>query len=163
MLHIKCPHCGIRSQNEFSYGGDATVKRPELNKEISDQELLMIEKKAIPGPGSCGGMYTANTMACAIEALGMSLTNSSAQVAISNSKKLDCKKSAKALMLCIKKNIKPSDIITKKSLENAITVVMALGGSTNAVLHILAIANASNINLTLKDFDRRKKTIPQEE
>ena len=104
------------------------------NKEISDQELLLIEKKAIPGPGSCGGMYTANTMACAIEALGMSLTNSSAQVAISNSKKLDCKKSAKALMLCIKKNIKPRDIITKKSLENAITVVMALGGSTNAVL-----------------------------
>ncbi|MBC8299685.1 MAG: dihydroxy-acid dehydratase [Pelagibacterales bacterium] len=130
------------------------------NKEISDQELLMIEKKAIPGPGSCGGMYTANTMACAIEALGMSLTNSSAQVAISNSKKLDCKKSAKALMLCIKKNIKPSDIITKKSLENAITVVMALGGSTNAVLHILAIANASNINLTLKDFDRIGKKTP---
>ena len=130
------------------------------NKEISDQELLMIEKKAIPGPGSCGGMYTANTMACAIEALGMSLTNSSAQVAISNSKKLDCKKSAKALMLCIKKNIKPSDIITKRSLENAITVVMALGGSTNAVLHILAIANASNVNLTLKDFDRIGKKTP---
>ena len=130
------------------------------NKEISDQELLMIEKKAIPGPGSCGGMYTANTMACAIEALGMSLTNSSAQVAISSSKKLDCKKSAKALMLCIKKNIKPSDIITKRSLENAITVVMALGGSTNAVLHILAIANASNINLTLKDFDRIGKKTP---
>ena len=130
------------------------------NKEISDQELLMIEKKAIPGPGSCGGMYTANTMACAIEALGMSLTNSSAQVAISSSKKLDCKKSAKALMLCIKENIKPSDIITKRSLENAITVVMALGGSTNAVLHILAIANASNINLTLKDFDRIGKKTP---
>ena len=130
------------------------------NKEISDQELLSIEKKAIPGPGSCGGMYTANTMACAIEALGMSLTNSSAQVAISNSKKLDCKKSAKALMLCIKKNIKPRDIITKKSLENAITVVMALGGSTNAVLHILAIANASNINITLKDFDRIGKKTP---
>ena len=130
------------------------------NKEISDQELLSIEKKAIPGPGSCGGMYTANTMACAIEALGMSLTNSSAQAAISNSKKLDCKKSAKALMLCIKKNIKPRDIITKKSLENAITVVMALGGSTNAVLHILAIANSSNINITLKDFDRIGKKTP---
>ena len=130
------------------------------NKEISDQELLSIEKKAIPGPGSCGGMYTANTMACAIEALGMSLTNSSAQAAISNSKKLDCKKSAKALMLCIKKNIKPRDIITKKSLENAITVVMALGGSTNAVLHILAIANASNVNITLKDFDRIGKKTP---
>lgn len=124
------------------------------NKEISNNELLEIEKKAIPGPGSCGGMYTANTMACAIEALGMSLTNSSAQVAISSSKKIDCKDSAKALMKCVKRNIVPNDIITKKSIENAITVVMALGGSTNAVLHILAIASSAGLKLTLKDFDR---------
>jgi len=124
------------------------------NKEISNNELLEIEKKAIPGPGSCGGMYTANTMACAIEALGMSLTNSSAQVAISSSKKIDCKDSAKALMKCVKRNIVPKDIITKKSIENAITVVMALGGSTNAVLHILAIASSAGLKLTLKDFDR---------
>lgn len=124
------------------------------NKEISNNELLEIEKKAIPGPGSCGGMYTANTMACAIEALGMSLTNSSAQVAISPSKKIDCKDSAKALMKCVKRNIVPNDIITKKSIENAITVVMALGGSTNAVLHILAIASSAGLKLTLKDFDR---------
>jgi len=124
------------------------------NRRISDSELLQIEKKAIPGPGSCGGMYTANTMACAIEALGLSLTNSSAQVAISNKKKNDCKLSAKALMQCIKKDIKPSDIVSKKSLENAITVVMALGGSTNAILHLLAIAHSANIKLSLRDFDR---------
>ena len=130
------------------------------NKEITDNELTQIEKKAIPGPGSCGGMYTANTMACAIEALGLSLTNSSAQVAISKSKKIDCKESAIALMNCLKKDIKPKDIISKKSLENAITVVMALGGSTNAVLHLLAIANAANVKLTLKDFEKIGKKVP---
>ena len=130
------------------------------NKEMSNSELYEIEKKAIPGPGSCGGMYTANTMACAIEALGMSLTNSSAQVAVSNSKKVDCKDSAKALMTCVKKDIKPRDIINKKSLENAITVVMALGGSTNAVLHLLAIANSAGVNLDLNDFDIVGKRTP---
>ena len=124
------------------------------NKEISNNELTQIEKKAIPGPGSCGGMYTANTKACAIEALGMSLTNSSAQVAISASKKIDCKKSAKALIYCLKKDIKPKDIINRKSIENAITIVMALGGSTNAVLHILAIASSAGVKINLKDFDR---------
>jgi dihydroxy-acid dehydratase len=130
------------------------------NKEMSNSELYAIEKKAIPGPGSCGGMYTANTMACAIEALGMSLTNSSAQVAISNSKKVDCKDSAKALMACVKKDIKPRDIINKKSLENAITVVMALGGSTNAVLHLLAIANSAGVSINLNDFDVVGKRTP---
>ncbi|MBT3548418.1 MAG: dihydroxy-acid dehydratase [Gammaproteobacteria bacterium] len=130
------------------------------NNKMSDKELYAIEKKAIPGPGSCGGMYTANTMACAIEALGMSLTNSSAQVAISNSKKNDCKDSAKALMLCVKKDIKPKDIITKQSLENAITVVMALGGSTNAVLHLLAIANSAGVDINLSDFDTVGKRTP---
>ena len=119
-----------------------------------------MKKKAIPGPGSCGGMYTANTMASAIEAMGLSLTNSSAQPAVSNSKKNDCKKSAIALMNCVKKDIKPRDIITKKSLENAITVVMALGGSTNAVLHLIAIAKASRVKLTLNDFDRIGKKTP---
>ena len=130
------------------------------NKEMSNSELYAIEKKAIPGPGSCGGMYTANTMACAIEALGMSLTNSSAQVAISNAKKVDCKDSAKALMVCVKKDIKPRDIINKKSLENAITVVMALGGSTNAVLHLLAIANSAGVSINLNDFDIVGKRTP---
>jgi len=130
------------------------------NKEITDNELMQIEKKAIPGPGSCGGMYTANTMACAIEALGMSLTNSSAQAAVSKSKKIDCQKSAIALMNCVKKDIKPSDIINKKSLENAITIVMALGGSTNAVLHLLAIAESAEVKLTLKDFEKIGKRVP---
>ncbi len=130
------------------------------NKEITDNELIQIEKKAIPGPGSCGGMYTANTMACAIEALGLSLTNSSAQAAVSKSKQIDCKKSAIALMNCLKKDIKPRDIINKKSLENAITVVMALGGSTNAVLHLLAIADSAKVKLSLKDFEKIGKKVP---
>ena len=130
------------------------------NNEISNQELTQIEKKAIPGPGSCGGMYTANTMACAIEALGMSLTNSSAQAAVSSAKKIDCRESAIALMRCVKKDIKPKDIINKKSIENAITVVMALGGSTNAVLHILAIAKSAGIKLSLNDFDRIGERTP---
>ena len=130
------------------------------NKEITNDELIQIEKKAIPGPGSCGGMYTANTMACAIEALGLSLTNSSAQAAISKNKKIDCKESAIALIGCLKKDIKPRDIINKKSLENAITVVMALGGSTNAVLHLLAIADAAKVKLSLKDFEEIGKKVP---
>jgi len=130
------------------------------SKGITDSELKQIEKNAIPGPGSCGGMYTANTMACAIEALGLSLTNSSALAAVSAKKKEDCKHSARALMNCIRKDIKPSDIINKKSMENAITVVMALGGSTNAVLHLLAIAQSAGVNLTLKDFDRIGKKTP---
>ena len=127
---------------------------------IDDNELFSIEKKAIPGPGSCGGMYTANTMACAIEAMGLSLTNSSAQTAVSKSKLNDTREASKALMKCITADLKPRDIVTKKSLENAITVVMALGGSTNAVLHLLAIANEAKINLSLKDFERIGKKTP---
>tara|TARA_B100001063_G_scaffold89317_1_gene83138 strand:+ start:6935 stop:8599 length:1665 start_codon:yes stop_codon:yes gene_type:complete len=130
------------------------------NGDMDDKELTQIEKKAIPGPGSCGGMYTANTMACAIEAMGLSLTNSSAQTAVSKSKSTDTKNAAKALMKCIKNDLKPRDIVTKKSLENAITIVMALGGSTNAVLHLLAIANEAKINLSLKDFERIGKKTP---
>ena len=130
------------------------------NGEIDDKELKKIEENAIPGPGSCGGMYTANTMACAIEAMGLSLTNSSAQTAVSNSKSIDTINASKALMNCVKKDLKPRDIVTKKSLENAITVVMALGGSTNAVLHILAIASEAKINLSLKDFEKIAKKTP---
>ena len=130
------------------------------NKKIDDQELLEIEKAAIPGPGSCGGMYTANTMASAIEALGMSLPNSSAQAAISNEKLGDCREAGKAILNLMKKNITPSKILTKKAFENAITIVTALGGSTNAVLHLLAIANSSGINLTLDDFTRIGKQVP---
>ncbi len=130
------------------------------NEKIDDNELKAIEEKAIPGAGSCGGMYTANTMASAIEALGMSLPNSSAQAAISADKKLDCERAGAAVMELVKNNIKPSDIMSKKSFENAITVVIALGGSTNAVLHILAMANASNIDITLDDFTRIGKNVP---
>lgn len=108
------------------------------NKRLSMEDLTAIESCAIPGPGSCGGMYTANTMASAIEALGMSLPNSSAQAATSPEKEQDCVNAGKAVLDLIKKDIKPRDIMTKKAFENAITVVTALGGSTNAVLHLLA-------------------------
>ena len=130
------------------------------NKKINDKELHEIESCAIPGPGSCGGMYTANTMASAIEALGMSLPNSSAQNAISPAKKDDSRAAGAAVVKMIKKGIKPRDIMTKKAFENAITVVIALGGSTNAVLHLLAIASAANVKLTLDDFTRIGKRVP---
>src|SRR5271170_3288681 len=108
---------------------------------ISDAELLEVERTAIPGPGSCGGMYTANTMASAIEALGLSLPDSSSQEAIGDRKLDDCRRAGAAVMNLIQLGIRPSDILTRKAFENAITVVIALGGSTNAVLHLLAIAN----------------------
>jgi dihydroxy-acid dehydratase len=130
------------------------------NKDISDSELKAIETSAIPGPGSCGGMYTANTMASAIEALGMSLPNSSAQAAISKDKERDCRDAGAAVMNLIKHNIRPSDIMTKKAFENAITTVIALGGSTNAVLHLLAMANAMDVKLTIEDFTRIGKKTP---
>jgi dihydroxy-acid dehydratase len=130
------------------------------NKKISDAELQAVEQCAIPGPGSCGGMYTANTMASAIEALGMSLPNSSAQNAISPAKMDDCRRAGACVIEMLKKGIRPLDIITKKSLENAITVVIALSGSTNAVLHLLAIAHAAKVKLTLDDFTRVGKHVP---
>jgi len=130
------------------------------NNQIDDAELAAIEAKAIPGAGSCGGMYTANTMASAIEALGMSLPNSSAQAAISNDKRLDCERAGAAVLELLKNDIKPSDIMTKAAFENAITIVIALGGSTNAVLHILAMANAAKVDITLDDFTRIGKRVP---
>jgi dihydroxy-acid dehydratase len=130
------------------------------NNQIDDEELAAIEAKAIPGAGSCGGMYTANTMASAIEALGMSLPGSSAQAAISDEKRQDCKRAGAALLELIANDTKPSDIMTKKSFENAITVIIALGGSTNAVLHMLAMANAAKIDLTLEDFTRIGAKVP---
>jgi dihydroxy-acid dehydratase len=128
--------------------------------DINDKELLQIESCSIPGPGSCGGMYTANTMACAIEALGMSLPNSSAQAAVSPEKVSDCRRAGAAVLELIKKNIRPRDIMTKPAFENAITVVMALGGSTNAVLHLIAMAHAAGVRLTLDDFSRIGKRTP---
>jgi dihydroxy-acid dehydratase len=130
------------------------------NNKIDDAELAAIEAKAIPGAGSCGGMYTANTMASAIEALGMSLPNSSAQAAISNDKRLDCERAGAAVLELLQRGIRPSDIMTKAAFENAITVVIALGGSTNAVLHLLAMANAAKVDLSLDDFTRIGKQVP---
>jgi len=127
---------------------------------ISDRELTLIEENAIPGPGSCGGMYTANTMASAIEALGMSLPNSSAQDAISAAKVEDCQTAGKAVINLLKKGIRPLDIMTRKAFENAITVVIALGGSTNAVLHLLAMAHAAKVKLTIDDFTKIGRRVP---
>ena len=120
--------------------------------EISPQDLMEIEACAIPGPGSCGGMYTANTMASAIEALGMSLPNSSAQAAVSEAKSEDCQAAGAAVVELIRRGIRPSDILTRSAFENAITMVTALGGSTNAVLHLLAMAYSARVELTLDDF-----------
>ena len=129
-------------------------------KEISEKELKSIEEKAIPGPGSCGGMYTANTMASAVEALGMSLPGSSSQAAISKDKNLDCINSGKAMKNLLEKNIRPKDIMTRKAFINAITVTISLGGSTNAVLHLLAMANAIGVKLELDDFTKIGKKVP---
>ena len=130
------------------------------NQKIDDQQFQAIESCAIPGPGSCGGMYTANTMASAIEALGMSLPNSSAQNATSEAKKDDCRRAGAAVVEMLKQGIYPLDIMTKKAFENSISVVIALGGSTNAVLHLLAIAHAAKVKLTLDDFTRIGKRVP---
>ncbi|MEP6664569.1 MAG: dihydroxy-acid dehydratase, partial [Verrucomicrobiota bacterium] len=127
---------------------------------LDDAGLYAVESCAIPGPGSCGGMYTANTMAAAIEALGMSLPNSSAQNAMSKAKKEDCQRAGAAVVNLLQKGIRPLDIMTRKAFENAITVVIALGGSTNAVLHLLAIANSAGVKLTIDDFTKIGKRVP---
>jgi dihydroxy-acid dehydratase len=119
-----------------------------------------IERTAIPGPGSCAGMYTANTMASAIEALGMSLPNSSAQEAVSRHKIKDCEDAGRAVVRLVKAGITPSQILTREAFENAITVVIALSGSTNAVLHLLAMAHAANVPLELDDFTRIGARVP---
>jgi dihydroxy-acid dehydratase len=127
---------------------------------VSDAELLEVERTAIPGPGSCGGMYTANTMASAIEALGMSLSNSSAQEAVSDAKREDCARAGAAVVRLLEADVRPSHILTRKAFENAITVVIALGGSTNAVLHLLAIAHTAGVRLALDDFTRIGRRVP---
>ncbi len=137
---------------------EAVGKR--ANNDINDIELEQIESTAIPGPGSCGGMYTANTMASAIEALGMSLPNSSSQDAISEDKNSDCLRAGEAVVNLLKKDIKPSDIMTKKAFENAITLIITLGGSTNAVLHLIAMADAINVDLNIDDFTRIGAKVP---
>lgn len=128
--------------------------------DISDEKLQAIEQCAIPGPGSCGGMYTANTMASAIEALGMSLPNSSAQNAVSAAKMDDCRRAGACVVEMLKAGLRPLEIMTKEAFENAITVVIALGGSTNAVLHLLAMAHAARVKLSIDDFTRIGKRVP---
>ncbi len=157
----------------FVYGG--TIKPGAHHRDIvsvfeavgsfasgatSAAQLRDVEKTAIPGAGSCGGMYTANTMASAIEALGMSLPNSSAQEAVSRTKQEDCRRAGEAVVHLVKAGIRPSHILTRKAFENAITVVIALGGSTNAVLHLLAIAHSAGVPLSLDDFTRIGKHVP---
>ena len=157
----------------FVYGG--SIKPSEENTDyvtvcektgefskgsIPESDLIHVEKVSVKGPGSCGGMYTANTMASAIEALGMSLPGSSSQDAISSEKKQDCEDAGLAIMKLLEKDIKPKDIMTKKAFENAITMVIALGGSTNAVLHLLAMADAIGVDLSLDDFTRIGKNTP---
>ena len=172
------PACGIaiarlNRPSVFVYGG--TILPGEQRRDIvsvfeavgghaagtvSDIELQEVEATAIPGPGSCGGMYTANTMASSMEALGLSLPNSSAQNAVSEAKLLDSFNAGAAVRNLIKLGIKPSDILCREAFENAITLTIALEGSTNAVLHLLAIAHAAQIPLTLDDFSRIGQRVP---
>jgi dihydroxy-acid dehydratase len=127
---------------------------------ISPAQLLEVERTAIPGAGSCGGMYTANTMASAIEALGLSLPGSSSQEALGTDKLQDCRRAGAAVVALLRQGLRPRDILTRRAFENAITVVIALGGSTNAVLHLLAIAQAARVRLSLDDFSRVGRRVP---
>jgi dihydroxy-acid dehydratase len=157
----------------FIYGG--SIKPSSINTDyvtvcekvgefakgsISEEELIAVEKISVKGPGSCGGMYTANTMASSIEALGMSLPGSSSQDAVSDDKKHDCQAAGAAIKNLLDNDIKPSDIMTKKAFENSIAVVIALGGSTNAVLHLIAMAHSVGVDLSLDDFTRVGKITP---
>lgn len=151
----------IKPSNEKTDYVTVSEKVGEFSKgDIDEKELIHYEKISVEGPGSCGGMYTANTMASAIEALGMSLPGSSSQDAVSKSKNEDCIAAGKAIMNLLEKDLKPSDIMTKEAFENAITVVIALGGSTNAVLHLLAMAHAVGVELQLDDFTKIGKVTP---
>lgn len=127
---------------------------------MSDQELKNIEQHAIPGTGSCGGMYTANTMSSAFEALGMSLPYSSTMANPHDEKQNSAKESARVLIEAIRRDLKPRDIVTRQSIENAVAVIMATGGSTNAVLHFLAIAHAAGVEWTIDDFERMRQKVP---
>mgnify|MGYP000911892997 FL=1 len=127
---------------------------------LSEKQVEEIEQSAIPGAGACGGMYTANTMASAIEALGMSLPNSSAQAALSQDKTLDCERAGAAVVHLIARGIRPRDIMTREAFENAMTLVIALGGSTNAVMHLIAMAHCAGVKLTLDDWTRIGRRVP---
>ena len=130
------------------------------HNDMTEEEVRRIECNACPGPGGCGGMYTANTMASAIEAMGMSLPGSSSHPAITEEKLRDVEAAGEAVLNLLEKRIYPKDIMTRKAFENAITVVMALGGSTNAILHLMAMAHAANVDLTLDDFNDFQEKVP---
>jgi dihydroxy-acid dehydratase len=132
----------------------------KIANKISDEDYKGVIQHACPGAGACGGMYTANTMASAIEALGMALPYSSSNPALSKEKSLECQQAGKAILNLLQKNLKPRDIMTRKAFENAITVVMALGGSTNAVLHLIAMAKAVGVSVTQEDFQRISDNTP---
>src|SRR5258705_1728556 len=132
----------------------------KIAKELNTEDFKSIVQHSCPGAGACGGMYTANTMASAIEALGMSLPFSSSNPALSDEKKKECLHAGKALRLLLEKNIRPSDIMTRKAFENAITVIMILGGSTNAVLHLIAMARSVGVPLTQDDFQMISDKVP---
>lgn len=127
---------------------------------INDDDLLAIERSAIPGTGSCGGMYTANTMSSAFEALGLSLPYSSTMANVESEKRESAKQSAQVLVEAVRADLKPRDIVTREALENAVAVIMATGGSTNAVLHFLAIAHAAEVEWTIDDFERVRQRVP---
>ena len=127
---------------------------------MNEEDFKQIERRAIPGSGSCGGMYTANTMSSAFEALGMSLPASSTEANVHDEKVDSTRRAAQALVEAVKNDLKPRDIVTRKSIENAIAVVMAIGGSTNAVLHFLAIAHAAGVDWTIDDFERVRRKVP---
>ncbi|MYL33673.1 dihydroxy-acid dehydratase [Pontibacillus yanchengensis] len=127
---------------------------------INDEELHQVECNACPGAGACGGMYTANTMAAAVEALGMSIPGSSSTPAVNNYKETECRQAGEMVLNLLEKEIYPRDIMTKKAFENAVTVVMALGGSTNALLHLTAMAHSAGVDFTVDDFEEVRKRVP---
>lgn len=136
------------------------LKNPDDPSQTQDEILTDLEKEACPGSGACGGMFTANTMAMMIETLGLSLPGSSSTPATSPSKMRECHKAAEAIKICMEKNIRPRDCLTKTSFENALVMMMALGGSTNGVLHTLAMAGTAGVDLTLDDFQKVSNKIP---
>jgi dihydroxy-acid dehydratase len=127
---------------------------------MSEEDFVGVERNACPSTGSCGGMFTANTMSSSFEALGMSLMYSSTMANPDDEKTVSAAESARVLVEAVKRNLRPRDIITRKSIENAVAVIMATGGSTNAVLHYLAIAHAAEVEWTIDDFERMRKKVP---
>ena len=150
----KLDGCDLTVVSSFEAVGQLTSGK------IDEKRLIAVEKNAIPGPGSCGGMFTANTMSAAIETMGFSLPFSSTMAAVDDEKAESAAESAQVLVNAVKNNIRPLDLLTKKAFENAISVIMAVGGSTNSVLHLLAIARTAGVDLTIDDFERIRQTVP---